>query len=127
VFIRRSVPAPYDKPMRRLLIVAPAALLLAWAEIGAARADEDDNVRARAALEAGEIRPLKEIVSSVQRQCGGRVIEVELVQTSHGSQPAWHYRLRMLTPRGDVLGLDVNAATTEILGVKGKGASSACQ
>ncbi|HUI17272.1 MAG TPA: hypothetical protein VL244_06370 [Alphaproteobacteria bacterium] len=113
--------------MRQLLVVVPTALFLVRAGLGSVLADESDHERARAALEAGEIRPLKDIVGTVQRRCGGRVIEVELVEGSHEGQPFWRYQLRMLMPRGDVLGLDVNAATTEILEVKGKGASSACQ
>jgi len=113
--------------MRQLLVVAPAALLLAWAEVGLAHADDSDHEQARKALEAGEIRPLKEIVGSVERRCGGRVIEVELHESSRGREPLWHYQLRMLTPGGNVFGLDVNAATTDILEVKGKGAASACR
>jgi len=113
--------------MRQLLVVVPTALLVVSGAAGAAFGDDSDHERARAALQAGEIQPLKDIVGSVESHCGGRVIEVELEERSLGGQQIWLYELRMLTPKGDVLGLDVNAATTEILGVKGRGASSACQ
>lgn len=113
--------------MRQLLVVVPTALLVVSGAAGAAFGDDSDHERAREALQAGEIQPLKDIVGSVESHCSGRVIEVELEQRALGGQQIWLYELRMLTPTGDVLGLDVNAATTEILGVKGRGASSACQ
>ena len=126
-FIWRSAPAAYDRNMRQLLAVVPTALLLLSAVQATAAADDSDHERARQALKAGEIRPLKEIVGNVQSRCGGRVIEVELAQSRRGGRRIWLYEIRMLTPQGDVLGLDVNAATTEILEVKGRGAATACQ
>jgi len=126
-FIWRSARPPYEKSMRQLLAVVPTALLLLSAVSGAAAADDSDHERAREALKAGEIRPLKDIVGTVQSRCGGRVIEVELARRSRDGRRIWLYQIRMLTPKGDVLGLDVNAATTEILEVKGRGAPRACQ
>ena len=113
--------------MRQLLVVVPTALFLVRAGLGGALADDSDHERARAALEAGEIQPLKDIVDSVEQRCGGRVIEVELAESARGGRHVWRYQLRLLMPQGAVLGLDVNAATTEILEVKGRGAPSACQ
>lgn len=113
--------------MRQLLAVVPTAVLLLSAVSGTVAADDSDHERAREALKAGEIRPLKEIVGNLQNRCGGRVIEVELAEGSQDGRRIWLYQIRMLTPKGDVLGLDVNAATTEILEVKGRGAASACQ
>jgi uncharacterized membrane protein YkoI len=105
----------------------PAALMLVSGAAIAAFADESDHERAREAVQAGEIRPLKDIVGTLQRRCGGRVIEVELEQRAHAGRQIWLYELRMMMPKGDVLGLDVDAATTEVLEVKGASASSACR
>ncbi|MFI4986931.1 MAG: PepSY domain-containing protein [Alphaproteobacteria bacterium] len=113
--------------MRELMVVVPTAFLLVSGAMGVTRADENDHERAREALQAGQVRPLKDIVGSVQRRCGGRVIEVELEERPQGEGHQWLYELRMLMPKGDVLGLELNAATAEILGVKGRGASRACQ
>ncbi len=113
--------------MRELVVVVPTALLLVSGAVGISRADDSDHERARAALEAGEVQPLKDIVGRVQSRCGGRVIEVEIAEQSHGGSHTWLYEMRMLMPKGNVLGLDVNAATAEILDVKGRGAANACQ
>ncbi|HLI12954.1 MAG TPA: hypothetical protein VKY65_15280 [Alphaproteobacteria bacterium] len=122
----RSAPEPYDSSMRDFLDVGLAAILLSLGAAGVAAAG-DDHERARAALEAGEIRPLKEIVGNVQSRCGGKVIEVELEQSSRNGRQFWLYELRMMMPKGDVLRLDIDASTTEILQVKGRGADSACR
>jgi len=106
--------------MRNLLGVVTAALILTQAAATAAVADEDHE-RAREALKAGEIRPLKEIVDDVQHRCGGKVIEVELDKTPGNGHETWLYQLHMLMPTGNVLRLDVDAATTRILDVMGQG------
>ncbi|HYB11751.1 MAG TPA: peptidase [Alphaproteobacteria bacterium] len=86
----------------------------------------DDHELAREALTSGQIRPLGEIVNSVQSRCRGKVIEVELERTSREGGDLWLYQLRMMMPKGDILRLDVDAATTQILKVKGQGALDAC-
>jgi uncharacterized membrane protein YkoI len=106
--------------MRNLFGVVAAALILTQGAATAAVADEDHE-RAREALQAGEIRPLKEIVESVQHRCGGKVIEVELDQNPGNGRRLWLYQLHMLMPTGNVLRLDVDAATTQILEVEGQG------
>ncbi len=126
-FIWRSGMGPYQGRMRALLGVVLAALLASPGAAGIAAADEEDHDRARAALKAGEIRPLREIMSSVQVRCGGRVIEAELEEGSRDGRRIWLYQLRMMMPRGDVLRLDVDAATKEILKIKGRGADEACR
>lgn len=112
--------------MRDLLGAVLAILMLSPRVASLALAD-DDHDRARDALTAGQIRPLKDIVGDVQRRCGGKVIEVELEQGSPESGPSWLYQLDMMMPTGDVLRLDVDAATTRILQVKGRGAEAACR
>lgn len=132
-FISRSGMASYLNAMLDFPRALVAALLMVpglvgAALVGTAGADDDrDHDRARAALRAGEIRPLKQIVDVVQDRCRGKVIEVELDRRSREGHDFWLYELRMLMPKGDVLRLDVDAATVEILKIKGQGAKEACQ
>jgi uncharacterized membrane protein YkoI len=113
--------------MRVPLGVVLSAFIWSPVAAGIAVADEDDHDRARAVLKAGEIRPLREIMGSVQMRCGGHVIEAELEEGSRDGHRIWLYQLRLMMPHGDVLRLDVDAATKEILNIKGRGADEACR
>lgn len=63
--------------MCRALLLLP--MLMLPLGVPDARADgRRDHERARAALAAGEIRPLAELLAEVQRRYVGRVIETEL-------------------------------------------------
>ena len=105
-----------------------AALALRWAlplatlcaapllaPLPAAARDSDDQDRARAALAAGEIRPLSDILAEVERRYLGRVIEVELDR----EDGRWVYELKLLPPSGRVFELEVDAATAALLRSKG--------
>jgi uncharacterized membrane protein YkoI len=92
-----------------------AACLAALAIRPAAARDHDDQERARAALAAGEIRPLAEILAEVERRYIGRVIEVDLDR----EDGRWVYELKLLPPSGRVFELEVDAATAAVLRSKG--------
>jgi hypothetical protein len=110
----------YHAKMRRLLPIILAALLLSLAAGGIARA-EDDYDRARRALLAGEIRPFGQIAGLIQWRCRARVIAVTLEDRGPpGGRRFWIYQLRMIRGNGDVLLLDVNAATAQILRIWGR-------
>lgn len=79
-------------------------------------ADEDDHDRARRALEAGEVLPLRAILDAVERNFVGEVIEVEL-EREHG---AWIYEIKMLAPGGSFLELELDARTARILKAEGR-------
>ncbi|HEY7576568.1 MAG TPA: PepSY domain-containing protein [Acetobacteraceae bacterium] len=91
-------------------------LLLAPLLAPAVRADErDDSARARAALEAGEIRPLSELLARVESRYAGRVIETELErQRGH-----WTYEFKFLPEAGHIFTVRVDAATGEVVGTHG--------
>jgi uncharacterized membrane protein YkoI len=76
-----------------------------------ASAERRDHERARAALEAGQIRPLSEILSGVERQFHGRVIEAEL-ELSDGQ---WRYEIKILPPNGEVFTVELDAATGALI------------
>jgi hypothetical protein len=71
--------------------------------------------RARDAVKRGEIRPLDEVTTVVQRRYPGRLLDVQL-QDNRG-RPV--YQLKMLTRDGRVLNVAVDARTAQILGVAG--------
>lgn len=97
---------------RRLLpLLAVSALLSA----PAAAQDRRDHERARAALEAGQIRPLSELLSEVERRYRGRVIEAEL-ELDDGQ---WLYEIKILPPNGRLFTVELDAATGALIRSRG--------
>lgn len=98
--------------MRRTFLLLPMLMLA----IPDARADDRrDHERARAALAAGEIRPLAELLAEVERRYVGRVIETELER--EGGR--WVYEFKLLPPSGRVVELRLDAATGALLRSRG--------
>ena len=75
-----------------------------------ARADDEQD-RARAALDAGAIQPFGAIEDIVTKRVSGEIIDVELDQD--GTQ--WIYQLKLRDTRGQVLEVEVDATSGEIL------------
>jgi len=102
--MRRSLP-------RLLLLlvtalwVAPMGARPAWAD------DKRDHDRARAALAAGAIRPLADILAEVERRWVGQVIETELEH----DDGRWIYEFKLLPPSGRIYKLELDAATGALL------------
>lgn len=95
-------------------ILVPLALCAALAGLFTATpvlADDDDHIEARRLLQRGEILPLNHILQNVQEAAPGDVIEVEL---DRSSKRGWEYEVKVLTPTGRVLEVDINAHTGEI-------------
>lgn len=91
--------------------------LLAHSPLQAVADTPHDHDRARQALLAGEILPLKTILERVERSQPGQVMEVELEQ----NEPAgWIYEVKLLQTEGRLLKLYVDARSGEILRVKQK-------
>lgn len=98
--------------MRRALLLLPALLLAA----PAARADDRrDHERARAALAAGEIRPLAALLAEVERRYLGVVIETELER----DDGRWIYEFKLLPPSGRVFEIKLDAATGAVIRTRG--------
>ncbi len=66
-----------------------------------------DHDRARSAVEREEILPLSKILGGVRNRFGGRVIKLEL-ETDDGH---YVYELKLITPEGRIIELEVDAAT----------------
>ena len=69
--------------------------------------------RAREGVRRGEIVSLDRVMSVVQRRYSGRVLNVRL------DSRRLIYHLRMLTRRGQVLKIKVDARTADIISVRG--------
>jgi len=98
-------------------------LILAFALALPCHADEQrdnrhDHDRARRALEAGEILPLKTVLEKVGRDTPGQVMEVELER----KHERWVYEIKLLRPGGSLVKLWVDASDGTILDRRGRGA-----
>ncbi len=89
-----------------------AALLLPW---GGAFAG-DDHERARRALEAGEVMPLRAVLEQVERDYPGEVVEVELEREDGG----WVYEIKLLRKGGDLLELELDARDGSLQRIRGR-------
>jgi len=106
-------------PTRRRFLLALAAALPvlaagAWPLAVRADDDDDDHERARRLLRSGEIRPLSEILASVERSVGGRVLDVDF-ERDHGR---YVYELKMVMPSGRVREVTVDAATARVIKIE---------
>jgi uncharacterized membrane protein YkoI len=84
-------------------LVLLAFPLTGWSD--GARTHGDDHDRARAALKAGEVLPLADILARVAASHPGQVLEVEL-ERDHG---VWMYELKLLQTDGLLVKLKVDA------------------
>ncbi len=74
-----------------------------------------DHERAREARLRDEIRPIAEILHQISAQVPGEVIGIELEREKHAGRRIWIYELKILTPDGRRLEVEVNARDGRIL------------
>ena len=86
------------------------------AALAAPAVAQSDQQRAREAMQAGRARPLQDILQQVNRQVAGRVLNARLEE---GDAGAWIYRLKLLDPQGNIVGVVVDARNGQILQVFG--------
>ncbi|MGG4604639.1 PepSY domain-containing protein [Paenalcaligenes sp. Me131] len=96
------------------LVVAGSVGLAMMA--GPADASRSDHERARRAVEAGEIMPLRSLLDTVENDYPGQVVEVEL-EHEDGQLV---YEIKVLQASGQRLKLVLDARTGEVLKVKSK-------
>lgn len=104
------------KTVRRILLCLVAAAMLPGAPAVADDDDNDDMRAARAAMAAGEIRPLADLLAQVEAQCDGRFVEMEL---DH-DDGRWIYEIKLLGPSGDVAELEYDAHDLTLLEAEGR-------
>ncbi|MBP6900388.1 MAG: PepSY domain-containing protein [Burkholderiaceae bacterium] len=104
--------------MRALRGWALSAWLLgaALAPAGAWASDRQDHERARAAVQAGEVLPLPVLLERLRASHPGRVLELELER----EDGRWIYEVRLLQAGGQLLKLELDAATGQLLKLKRK-------
>lgn len=116
-FIGHSACWDYVFAMRLLsILLLNLAVSVALTAAPPARAESEQD-RARAAVRAGQIKPLNAILNRIRGRVPGRVLGVELNGGQNG-QP-WVYGIRMLTPRGDVVEFQVDARSANIISMRG--------
>lgn len=71
----------------------------------------DDHDRARQAVEAGQVLPLKAILARVEREYPGEVLEVELEQ----DDGVWLYEIKLLQAGGVLNKLKLDARTGAVV------------
>ncbi len=79
-------------------------------------ADNHDHERARQAVEAGDVLPLRTVLDRVEREYPGQVMEVEL-DRENGE---WVYEIKLLRKGGALMKLKIRARDGTILGFKEK-------
>ena len=79
-------------------------------------ADNPDHDRARQAVEAGDVLPLRTILDRVEREYPGQVMEVELDR----EKGEWVYEVKLLRKGGALMKLKIQARDGTILGFKEK-------
>jgi uncharacterized iron-regulated membrane protein len=87
-----------------------AVVLLTVLAIAPALADSEQD-RARAAVQAGKVLPLKTLLERLEREHPGQVLEVELEQ----EDGRWIYEIKLLQPGGRLVKLELDAASGAIL------------
>jgi uncharacterized membrane protein YkoI len=95
------------------LFALAAAVLAACGEAPAVARDHDE---ARRAVEAGEIRPLADILNTVRDKLPGQVVGVKLEQ----EQGAWVYEFRVVDAKGRLFEVYVDARSGRIERTKEK-------
>jgi len=74
--------------------------------------------KAREAMKSGRIVSLSVIRKQVQKNFPGKIIDVRLFEPKNKNLP-YIYRVKVLRKDGKLLILNLNAATAQIVGVKG--------
>lgn len=101
----------------RCAVLRPALTALLWAALalpGARASDKLDHERARAAVQAGQALPLPKLLERLQRTHPGRVLELELER----EDGRWIYEVKLLQTNGQLLKLELDAGTGQVLQVK---------
>jgi uncharacterized membrane protein YkoI len=96
----------------RVLLLAIAPLIVPAVALASAR----DHDEARHAVEAGEIRPLTEILNMVRGQLPGEIVRVKIER----EKGLWIYEFRVVNRGGQLLEVYVDARTGEIKRIKEK-------
>lgn len=112
-FIWRSDFAPDNRrvPCCSQPFLSALAVVLATALASPAALADNEQDRARAAVQAGKVLPLKTLLERLEREHPGQVLEVELEQ----EDGRWIYEIKLLQPGGRLVKLELDAASGTVL------------
>lgn len=105
-------------PRRAGAVVGVLIALVCVLAPAAAANGKDDHERARAAVLAGDVLPLPIVLERLQRTHPGQVLEVELER----EDGRWIYEVKLLQPGGQLVKLELDARTAEVLKMRRKDA-----
>lgn len=101
------------------LSTAATALVLAaaMAATGAWASSDSDHDRARDAVQAGQVLPLKTVLERLEREHPGQVLEVELER----DDGQWIYEVKLLQSGGRLVKFELDARSGEVLKRRDRG------
>lgn len=114
----RPVHLPSTTVLTRFALVLTLALGAPLAR--ADRASDHDHDRARAAVQAGQVLPLKALLERLEPDHPGQVLEVELERDGG----RWVYEIKLLQAGGRLVKLEVDAVDGRVLRRKERSRSS---
>lgn len=82
-------------------------------------ADDDEREALRRLVERGEVVPLMSLISRIQDEYRGEIIEVELEYDDDDDELI--YEIDLLTPAGNKIEFEFDARTGEQIKVEGRG------
>jgi uncharacterized membrane protein YkoI len=80
-----------------------------------AQASDKDHERARQAVQAGQVMPLPAVLDKLALTHPGQVLEVELDRERYNDRETWVYEIKLLQADGQLLKLELDAKTAEVL------------
>ena len=106
------------RPWRAARTTLAAALLFGALGLPAWASDRDHE-RARQAVQAGQVLPLRTVLERLEREQPGQVLEVELEQ----DDGVWIYEVKLLRAGGQLVKLKLDARTAALLESKARPSS----
>jgi uncharacterized iron-regulated membrane protein len=112
-FIGRSDSTRDNRPVHSPShpFISNLAVVLATVLTGSLALADNEQDRARAAVQAGKVLPLKTVLERLEREHPGQVLEVELEQ----DDGRWIYEIKLLQAGGRLVKLELDAATGAVL------------
>ena len=107
-----------SNPLQVMLRVLFGTLL--WVCLSSTSLADEDHDRARKALDAGEVLPLRSILERVERDSPGQVIDVELENKRHGGTQRWIYEIKLVRTGGALVKLKINARDGTLISEKAR-------
>lgn len=97
--------------MARAFTLLLLLLAVGLASVPTRASDRDEVDRVRAAVQAGELLPLTQVLERLQRSHPGQVLEVELER----DDGRWVYEVKLLQAGGRLLKLELDGRSAAVL------------